>query len=616
MPLAELSYGQQKSPAPLAEEGGAVGGVSTTYDLSAMYDSVNPVIAKVITDRGHGSGFLIDTRGLIATNFHVVRNSRYFAVQFANGMKYQAVVAMEDVANDIAILRVNEDVVQGLTPLMLLPETQLLQVKPGTPVAAFGSPLNTTFLVTQGVVSKVEKGGFLGDYLIAPGSSGGPLLNLSGQVIGINTFASGGVAGAVRVSVLRQLLEDALPEMSMIDKISSEPLPMLRNESYPTEAIRQKMLIPPLDDDSYGVKAGQFTINALTPVRLARLHVVDDLLQAENRLERRGGEVSPRFLETTDAAFYEWHGNAARSTWLDYAVKFEIKPEYGATAGSLWANIALASLAGFSQGFTGVPQPWSPVHANFEFKAEFLDLQLFRHDNPRNEGSGELIEPIHPGRQVTEAAFRNYDMTFVDEAYSGMYSYSPEVFLTPNTSFTLVVIDARKPAQQHAVVRLDSRSELLRQIQIDFADTDLLGEPDIESEADDVSRLIDTDLLVEPVIESSVPRLDLPDEEYDISALILAARKRPAVAGGGSREDLYNLGEVEFAKDDMDAAAGWYEKAAALDPTWAKPFFKLALVQLNKGDMESAKAFFAQVVEKDPSSEEGKQAQATLDALP
>ena len=66
----------------------------------------------------------------------------------------------------------------------------------------------------------------------------------------------------------------------------------------------------------------------------------------------------------------------------------------------------------------------------------------------------------------------------------------------------------------------------------------------------------------------------------------------------------------------MDAAAEWYEKAAAADPNWMKPIFKLALVALNKGDMETAKTFFAQVVEKDPSSEEGAQAQATLNALP
>jgi len=89
-----------------------------------------------------------------------------------------------------------------------------------------------------------------------------------------------------------------------------------------------------------------------------------------------------------------------------------------------------------------------------------------------------------------------------------------------------------------------------------------------------------------------------------------------ASSGGGSREDLYNLGEVEFGKGNVEGAIGWYEQAAAADPDWALPLFKLGLAALNQGDMEGAKGFFAQVVEKDPSSAEGAQAKATLDALP
>ena len=89
-----------------------------------------------------------------------------------------------------------------------------------------------------------------------------------------------------------------------------------------------------------------------------------------------------------------------------------------------------------------------------------------------------------------------------------------------------------------------------------------------------------------------------------------------AAGADASREDLYNLGEVDFAKGDIDSAASWYEKAAAADPNWEKPWFKLALVSLNKGDIETAKQHFQKVVEMAPNSEEGAQAQATLSALP
>ena len=83
-----------------------------------------------------------------------------------------------------------------------------------------------------------------------------------------------------------------------------------------------------------------------------------------------------------------------------------------------------------------------------------------------------------------------------------------------------------------------------------------------------------------------------------------------------SREDLYTLGEIQFAQGNVDAAAEWYEKAAMVDPNWEKAFFKLALVALNKGDTAGAKEYFQKVVDIAPDSVEGTQAQATLSALP
>ena len=98
-----------------------------------------------------------------------------------------------------------------------------------------------------------------------------------------------------------------------------------------------------------------------------------------------------------------------------------------------------------------------------------------------------------------------------------------------------------------------------------------------------------------------------------------AASEELAAAASGlnaSREDLYNLGELEFAKGAVDEAAGWYEKAAMVDTNWELPLFKLALVALNKGDLDTAKGYFEKVIAIAPDSAEGAQAKATLDALP
>jgi len=124
----------------------------------------------------------------------------------------------------------------------------------------------------------------------------------------------------------------------------------------------------------------------------------------------------------------------------------------------------------------------------------------------------------------------------------------------------------------------------------------LAGDPELQAEVD---------------TEIGRTRMAMGDFSGATEALANAAE-----GAGAAREDLYNLGELEFAKGDIDAAAAWYEKAMALDPNWAKPLFKLALVALNKGDMDTAKTLFTQVVEKEPNSEEAAQAQATLAALP
>ena len=119
---------------------------------------------------------------------------------------------------------------------------------------------------------------------------------------------------------------------------------------------------------------------------------------------------------------------------------------------------------------------------------------------------------------------------------------------------------------------------------------------------------------LEAEVGVEIARIKMTLGDFEAAGDALAASV--AAGDGAAREDLYNLGELEFAKGNIDAAAGFYEKASAADPDWALPLFKLALVALNKGDMDTAKQFFSQVVEKDPDSEEGAQARATLDALP
>lgn len=118
-------------------------------------------------------------------------------------------------------------------------------------------------------------------------------------------------------------------------------------------------------------------------------------------------------------------------------------------------------------------------------------------------------------------------------------------------------------------------------------------------------------LLAEPdneVVQRKIPRTKLLMGDFGAAGDL--------AEGAASREDFYNLGEVEFQKGETAAAADWYEKAVAADPTWEPPVFKLGVVALNQGDVEGAKARFQQVINLAPDSESGAQAKAMVAALP
>jgi 2-alkenal reductase len=150
-----------------------------------------------------GSGFFVSDQGYIITNAHVVQNTKAVSIILSDGSEQEAVVVGADKYNDIAVLKA-----EGPVPAVAaLGDSDVLQ--PGESVIAIGSPLgdfkNT---VTVGVVSATGRSIDTGegyqveglvqtDAAINQGNSGGPLLNLAGQVIGVNTLIVRGSGGAI-----------------------------------------------------------------------------------------------------------------------------------------------------------------------------------------------------------------------------------------------------------------------------------------------------------------------------------------------------------------------------------------------------------------------------------
>ena len=163
-----------------------------------------PSILMLKNDRATGSGFVIDSNGLVLTNRHVVAGpDRRFKVSGPTGLNAEGRVIYIDRKLDFAILRV-----PGAKRLKPLPLCYSSYPFPGQGVVAMGSPLGLAGTVTRGIVSAVrqpsgEMKGITPSYVtliqtdasISPGNSGGPLLNNKGEVIGVNTWSLPGEGG-------------------------------------------------------------------------------------------------------------------------------------------------------------------------------------------------------------------------------------------------------------------------------------------------------------------------------------------------------------------------------------------------------------------------------------
>jgi S1-C subfamily serine protease len=155
-----------------------------------------------------GSGFVIDEDGYIVTNYHVIESARQIEVNFSGDDRVRATIVGVDPSTDLALLKINAQA-RALTPLPLGDSDA---VRVGDAVVAIGNPFGLERTVTAGIVSALQReitapNGYTIDKVIqtdAPinqGNSGGPLLNTSGQVIGVNSQIEPGDSGTGNLGI-------------------------------------------------------------------------------------------------------------------------------------------------------------------------------------------------------------------------------------------------------------------------------------------------------------------------------------------------------------------------------------------------------------------------------
>ena len=184
----------------------------------------NWFLEPVITGSGSGSGSIIDKRGYVVTNCHVIEDATTINISLADGTSYEGHVIGKDIESDIAVIKFDPDPKAELKTIDFGNSDAL---KVGQKVIAIGNPFALERTMTTGIISGlgrpiqssnnvIIRNMIQTDAAINPGNSGGPLLDSKGHMIGINTIiysksgSSSGVGFAIPVSTARRVVRDLL----------------------------------------------------------------------------------------------------------------------------------------------------------------------------------------------------------------------------------------------------------------------------------------------------------------------------------------------------------------------------------------------------------------------
>ncbi len=225
-----------------------------------------------VTDGGSGSGSIIDKRGYILTNVHVISGATKIYVSLADGSQYEASVVGEDIDSDLAVIKFDPPAGVNLKTIPFGDSTKLAV---GQKVIAIGNPFGMERTMTTGIVSglgrpiqnsnnRIIRNMIQTDAAINPGNSGGPLLDTSGRMVGINTMimsssgSSSGVGFAVPSEIAVRVVNDILKYGKVQRGVINASIVQLtsRIAQYAGLDISTGMLVSEVEEGSNAAQAG------------------------------------------------------------------------------------------------------------------------------------------------------------------------------------------------------------------------------------------------------------------------------------------------------------------------------------------------------------------------
>jgi putative serine protease PepD len=245
-------------------------GATARTTAGSVYATVQSGVASVQAGSRSGTGFLVDRRGTVVTNAHVVGDAGSATVRFGeNGDRIPATVLGRDPSTDLAALRIDPGAAGSRAPLALGDSDQ---VRVGDTVVAVGNPFGLDRTATEGIVSGLGReiqapNGFQIDEVIQtdaainPGNSGGPLVDARGRVIGVNSqIATAGASGNIGVgfAVPSNTVREVIPRLASGQSIERAWIGVSTSDGAAGAAVEDVVAGGPAD--KAGLRAGQDVI--------------------------------------------------------------------------------------------------------------------------------------------------------------------------------------------------------------------------------------------------------------------------------------------------------------------------------------------------------------------
>lgn len=377
--------------------------INALPSIANLVDRVSPSVVNIVvttdsgetTSEGQGSGFVISDKLEVVTNYHVIEGGTNIDIEFNDGRKYPASIIGTDEETDLALLRINTD---EAIPHVNFHQPKDLRI--GEWVVAIGNPFGIGQSTSLGVISaigreKVDSGSYV-DYIqtdatINRGNSGGPLFNLDGDVVGVNSaiYSPTGASVGIAFVIPHYTAERIIGALRTDGRVRRGYLGAgLRTAEYSI-------------DGQPGIFKGGATVNDVLPGSPADVYglQVDDIILNIN------GKVVKNSVEATRAIAKVDPGQVAKFIYERNEKTYSLDVQIGERPEKYEIQKASAEVQGLPP--PPPPEDKSKPKVNIDTGLHVLDISAeFRSAiKMRSDQVGIYVESVEPGSAAEQAGF-------------------------------------------------------------------------------------------------------------------------------------------------------------------------------------------------------------------